>query len=93
MPPKNLIRLFLVPVLLILALRGVRDSRAGSPALAPSNSYFIPALYHDVLDRHPTSGEVAKGQDYLAGHTRAQYAATLLAGTEFRCSCPDVLYQ
>ena len=93
MPPKNLIRLFLVPVLLILALLGVRESRAGGPALAPSNSCFIPALYHDVLDRHPTSGEVANGQDYLADHTRAQYAATLLAGIEYRTDLIQDWYQ
>ena len=84
MPPKNLIRLFLVPVLLILALLGVRESRAGSLTIAPGNICFIPGLYHDLLNRNPSSSEIASGQAYLAGNTRAQYAATFLAGTEYQ---------
>ena len=81
---KELISSFLVLALLALAVIVVGEAKASRLTVTPDNSCFIPALYHDLLNRNPASGEVASGQDYLASHTRAQYAATLLAGTEYR---------
>ncbi len=61
--------------------------------VSPSTVCFISTLYRDLLNRNPSSTELSNGQTYLSGHTRTQYAATLLAGSEYRTDLIQDWYQ
>ncbi len=62
-------------------------------AISPSNVCFISTLYHDLLNRGPSSTELSDGLTYLSSNTRTQYASTLLAGSEYRTDLIQGWYQ
>jgi hypothetical protein len=65
----------------------------GPMSLSPSNVCFISTTYHQILDRGPTSSELSAGITYLGSHTRAQYASTLLTGSEYQTDLIQSWYQ